>query len=217
MCLIEDESTAEDDNGRAVRLGAVAVLGVGTMVLLIDAGPLTSHMIVHIASMNVAAPLAAVQLSRASRVNVSSALWTAAVAQMALLLALHAPALHHAAYASPLLQLALHTCAFLVAVAFWLSIVDGHTRRWQTILALILSGKLACLLGALLVFAPRPLFAHHAAGEASLLDQQMAGLLMIAACPLSYVLPAVYITARTIVRLDRGRPVDRSRAPAIAR
>jgi putative membrane protein len=218
MKAAEPFRMAEDDNDQAVRLGAVAVLAVGILVLgFIDVGPLTSHMIVHIASMNAAAPLAAVQLSRASRVRVSGALWTATVAQIGLLLVLHAPAVHHAAHASPLLLMAVQVCAFLVALAFWMSVVGEHSHRWQTILALMLNGKLACLLGALLIFAPRPLFAHHATGAASLLDQQMAGLLMLAACPLSYVLPAVFITARTIVRLEKARSPDGPRAHATAR
>jgi putative membrane protein len=59
--------------------------------------------------------------------------------------------------------------------------------RWHGILGLVVTGKLSCLLAALLVFSPRQLFteAHHHVG--SLDDQQVAGLLMLTACPLSYV------------------------------
>jgi putative membrane protein len=209
--------TAAGDNGQAVRAGALAVLAVGTLVLgFVDVGPFAGQMIVHIASMNVAAPLLAVQLRRSSWVGVSGVLWTATIAQVGLLLALHTPAIHHAAHASSFLLVVLHVGALLVALAFWISVVNAM-RPWQTMLALILSGKLACLLGALLIFAPRSLFAHHLASDVIVPDQQMAGLLMIAACPLSYVLPAVFITAQTILHLEKAPPLDGPRAHATAR
>ena len=197
------------DNSLAVRIGAMAVLAVGTIVVsAIDAGPLAGHMIAHIAAMNVAAPLVAVAWKRAPLPATSAALWSATIAQLGLLWALHAPAVHHAAHASPLLLGALHVSLFLAALAFWISIVNAGVRRWQAMVALVLSGKLACLLGVLLIFAPRPLFGPHGAHgmQAQLLtDQQMAGLLMVAACPLSYVLVAVIVAAQVIVRLETAR------------
>jgi len=197
------------DNSFAVRIGAIAVLAVGTIVVgAIDAGALARHMIVHIAVMNLAAPLVAVAWKRAPLPATSAALWSATIAQLGLLWALHAPAVHHAAHASPPLLAALHVSLFLAALAFWLSIMNAGARRWQAMLALVLSGKLACLLGVLLIFAPRPLFGPHRVHGVqveALADQQMAGLLMIAACPLSYVLVAVIIAAQVIVRLEPSR------------
>ena len=54
------------------------------------------------------------------------------------------------------------------------------------------------MLGALLVFAPRPIYSsgHHGF---DLADQQLAGLLMLAACPLSYVLAAIVIAVETLL------------------
>lgn len=69
-------------------------------------------------------------------------------------------------------------------------------------MALLLTGKLACLLGALLIFAPRELYRLH--GLPSLEDQQLAGLLMITACPLSYVVAGVAMAAQAIGDLERG-------------
>ena len=76
-------------------------------------------------------------------------------------------------------------------------------RRWHALPALLLTGKLVCLLAALLVFAPRALYGashQHAALMQPLDDQQLAGLLMIAACPLSYLVAAVVITVQLINR-----------------
>ena len=201
------------DNSLAVRIGALAVLAVGmATVSAFDAGPLAAHMIAHIAVMNVAAPLVAIALRRpyppVSEVLCpakSGALWAVTIAQLLLLWTLHIPAVHHAAYASAVLLAALHVSLFFVALVFWLSIVNAGACCWQAILALILSGKFACLLGVLLIFAPRPLFGSHGPHgmQAELLaDQQMAGLLMVAACPLSYVLVAVIVAAHVIIRLE---------------
>jgi putative membrane protein len=72
---------------------------------------------------------------------------------------------------------------------------------------LLVTGKLFCLLGALLVFAPRSLYllqnGHEAHfGPITIEDQQLAGLLMLLACPLSYLLAGVVIASRAIFALD---------------
>jgi putative membrane protein len=80
--------------------------------------------------------------------------------------------------------------------------------------ALLISGKLACLLGALLIFAPRLLLTSTVSGHnmhhgpvdhaTALADQHLAGLLMVVACPLSYVLTAVVLAAQTMSHLERS-------------
>ena len=75
------------------------------------------------------------------------------------------------------------------------------TERWHGVLGLLVTGKLSCLLAALLVFAPRPLYPHRPSRSAmSLADQQLAGLLMLTACPLSYVVAGIVMT----VAIGRG-------------
>jgi putative membrane protein len=113
--------------------------------------------------------------------------------------------------------LTLHAALFLAALLFWLALLTiSAASRWQTIPALLLTGKLACLLAALLIFAPRTLYvsaghlahaAEHFSALRALDDQQLAGLLMITACPLSYLVAAVIITVQLI-----GRP-ETSAAP----
>ena len=214
-------------NAFGVAVGALAVAGAsGVMFALMDLGPLSGHMAVHIVAMNVAAPLAAVAWrSRFARRHAASSspalgLWIATIGQLGLLWAAHSPPVHHAAQSSALAYVGLHGALFLVALAFWVSIVDAVSARWQAMLALLVSGKLACLLGVLLIFAPRFVFptsfmqhAGHATlhaipGDqaAALADQHLAGLLMIAACPLSYVLTAIILAAQTLADLERARP-----------
>ena len=206
-------------NGRAVLIGALTV--PATALLAIASPPpghLSWHMAAHIALMNVIAPLAALGLAHPwagpGRIWSSpSMLWSSTLAQVAILWAIHSPSVHAAIQPVPLWPAILHLLLFAVALAFWRSVV-ATAHRWQAMLALLVSGKLACLLGVLLIFAPRPLFAKaapHAAhhGDIALLaDQHLAGLLMIAACPLSYVLTAVILAVQAVNTLDetRGRP-----------
>ena len=103
----------------------------------------------------------------------------------------------------------MHAVLSLSALLFWtclLSLPDA--RRWHAIPALLLTGKLVCLLAALLVFAPRMLYGDHAHDLAALDDQRLAGLLMIAACPLSYLVAAIMITVALVCR-DTPQPVLR--------
>ncbi|WP_291865547.1 cytochrome c oxidase assembly protein [Bradyrhizobium sp.] len=193
---------------------AFAVIVAGAAVLLIyDLGHFSAHMMLHIASMSVAAPLlAAWAIARRPTRGISPAwLWISTLVQIVLLWTWHSPAVHHVTVQSPALGLALHGVLLLAALSFWFSLLTiSAAARWQTIPALVLTGKLACLLAALLIFAPRTLYESaghivHAAESSSafraLDDQHLAGLLMITACPLSYLVAAVMITVQLI-----GRP-----------
>jgi putative membrane protein len=195
----------------AAVLTPAAVAFAGALVLLLlDLGPLARHMARHIAVMSVAAPLCAAALfcgrSARGRADGSAAvLWSATPLQIALIWAWHVPAAHSWAIASVEATAAMDVSLFLAAAAFWGALLRFRAAHpWQPLLALLLTGKLACLLGALLVFAPRLLYAgaspaataHHAHMLPTLADQQLAGLLMIVACPLSYVLAGVVLAAR---------------------
>jgi putative membrane protein len=215
------------DSGLSALVGAFAVLLGGAIVLSsVDLGPSSRHMAAHIASMNIAAPLLAVllraHLSARRRPSPVAALWLATVIQVGLLWASHAPAIHHAAQAHFPALLGLHASLFLAALAFWLCIIEATPNaRWHAMLALLVCGKLACLLGALLIFAPRVLLASPGASHllqhgpadhaAALADQHLAGLLMVVACPLSYVAAAIVLAAQTMSALERGAVSARGR------
>lgn len=178
------------------------LLGLAIRSVAPGFGPLTQLMIVHIFLMNVLAPGIAHLLhrdARDSRVHPGRLLAAASVFQITLLWAIHTPiafgTLHngtlHALFGSIL---------FPAALWFWLAVLSQRgARRWRAIASLLMTGKLLCLLGVLLVFAPRALYslqdASSSSGLPNISDQHLAGLLMIAACLLTYVLAAVVIAA----------------------
>lgn len=191
----------------AVVVAAIAVL------LSYDLGAFSAHMGIHIASMNIAAPLLAAWAICCWHVRgvQASWLWIATALQMVLLWVGHAPAVHNVAAQIPALASLLHVALFLAALLFWFALLTvSAAERWQAIPALLITGKLACLLAALLIFAPRTLYksaghaVHVAARGPELDDQHLAGLLMIMACPLSYLVAAVIITVQLIGRLQKS-------------
>ncbi len=109
----------------------------------------------------------------------------------------------------------------LAALLFWYSVIFAEAR-WYSLLALLTTGKLFCLLGALLTFAPRPIYpqlrelyaqAGHFPVETALSDQQLAGLLMLVACPLIYVLASVVLAARWLLEWsDHSSPLPSDKA-----
>jgi putative membrane protein len=130
---------------------------------------------------------------------------------MLLLWAWHAPALQMAASQSPVAQSGATLLLGLSALWFWRAVLSASADAcWRSLAALLLTGKVACLLGALLIFAPRDLyqlpsvaFAWCQTGPSTLADQQLAGLLMVTACPLSYLVAGVVLASGMLRRLDR--------------
>lgn len=179
--------------------------------MLAPGTPLADHMAIHLLSMNFASPLAVLAWQayfpsfRTRRIPLA----LATILQIALLWGWHAPAALEAALAEPALHLTMQVSLFGSALWFWAAVFDATgAQRWRALFALLVTGKLFCLLGILMVFAPRALYAlaavghaHGAAGSA-LEDQQLAGLLMITACPLTFVLAGVAIAAHWLLELD---------------
>lgn len=168
----------------------------------------------HIALMNFLAPLIALAViafvPRRVSLPDNAMVLPATVSQIFLLWVVHAPTVLIAAMSNSVLHVGLQALLFLVALWFWIAVFLQAPRRfWRAIFALLVTGKLFCLLGALLVFAPRPLYAAHGVHTISAVidvtgveDQQLAGLLMLVACPLSYVVAGIAITSRAIRSLD---------------
>lgn len=164
------------------------------------AGHLASHMAVHILAMNIFAPGLAYAWWRVRRGASGGVpgLAFATVLQLGTLWAWHIPAALAFAANVPAGAALMHASLFAAALLFWLAIFDqAAAEPWRSIAALLVTGKLFCLLGVLFVFAPRPLFAHAAGtmmtAQAALDDQQLAGLFMLIACPLTYVVAGIVI------------------------
>jgi putative membrane protein len=107
------------------------------------------------------------------------------------------------------LHLVMHGSLLLAALWFWSAVVNATAGgQWRAITALLVTSKLFCLLGVLLTFASYPLYpamAHHGGTTHDpLADQQLAGLLMLAACPLSYLVAAVAVASKWLLSSDQA-------------
>jgi putative membrane protein len=159
------------------------------------AGTFSHHMLAHIVLMTVVSPLVAGMIGKRlrpiSRIAGLKSLPAAAALQAVLFFAWHAPPGLAAGQAG----IPAAAMLLLSSVWFWLAIFDRTGARLRgKVAALLLTGKLFCLYAVLLTFAPRVLYGN--AARIDLADQQLAGLLMITACPLTYVLAAVVLISR---------------------
>lgn len=211
--------------GYALILLLLALISFGTGWALLYAagiGPLTRHMGGHFLLMNLLTPLLALAaaIGFGARAKLTGlVLFAATTVQLALLWAWHFPDALAFAHAVPGMAVLMQASLAAAAFAFWLAVFSERGRnRWRAVLALAITGKLFCLLGVLIVFAPRPLYAALMAGhspaapDAMLADQHLAGLIMLAVCPLTYVAAGVAISARWLWEL-----ADDARAPAVIR
>lgn len=225
---------ARQNAGRSDSPGATAILVSSAWVVcagivtisLVEIGPLSFQMLLHLAVMNVLAPLAALVLAGRLAQAGPNGIWIAGLLQILLLWAWHAPGLQQATAGSAAWQLALFVLLAVSAVAFWSTVIAASSSGWRALAALMLTGKLACLLGALLIFAQRDLYelaglalALCRTGPSTLADQQLAGLLMITACPLSYLIASVVLAAQMLIRIeiDHDRSLNQADGDVVAR
>ena len=190
-----------------MRLTPALALGAGLSVALFASWQATAgrHMLLHVLLMSVAAPIAVTAMRRFRAIARRSRplqLWLATLLQLAVFLYWHSPsgmmlAMHTQEAGFILLQGSL----LAAACGFWWCIAGLRPdRAWHAIAALLVTGKLFCLVAVVLTFAPRPLY--HAM---SLAEQQLAGLIMITLCPLTYIASALWLCRRWL-RFDAYGP-----------
>lgn len=179
-----------------MRRGALLTAGCASLAVAASGavapfsiGPFTLHMIVHVTIMVIAAPLLTFALA-GSRFDPTRR-WPALAAPIAAMLAelfvvwgWHLPLLHHAASESATVLAAERLSFLVVGVMLWLSVLGGRPAERQArlgtgVIALLLTSMHMTLLGALITLAPRALY-HQPTTAASLMDQQVAGLVMLA-------------------------------------
>jgi putative membrane protein len=99
----------------------------------------------------------------------------------------HVPGVYQLALNNDLLHIAEHLTFLLTSLAFWSIVIPVHGRRrldcGTTLLFMLTAAVLTDLPGALMVFAPRPLYPDNLAtvaawGLTPLQDQELAGLIM---------------------------------------
>jgi putative membrane protein len=206
---------------------ALALLASHAATHHLGLGILAGTMAGHILLMNVAAPGLVLLLRAVTRISITppGRPFAAATAQLALLWAWHTPFGYGLAYDSSAVHLLMSVTLGAAAVWYWLEVLSSRDgQSWRPLLSLLATGKIFCLLGGLITFAPRLLLGPLAVGDghsaaslaAALEDQQLAGLLMLAACPATYVLAGVVVTARwlrALEAMDGNGPTSPGRVP----
>ncbi len=128
-------------------------------------------------------------------------------AQAAILWLWHAPAVYEWGLASVpaywLMQGSLLASAWLM----WRAILSPAVQRGPALLALAATIGQMGLLGALIAFAPRPLYLVHLTstvpwGLSPLADQQLAGLLMWVPAILPYLAVGLWLAWSSLRRLE---------------
>lgn len=157
------------------------------------------HMTMHMLVVGIAAPLISLGIAGTNYDPVPTLprLFSpipASVAELILVWTWHAPWLHHVARGH-LWGLMMEQGSFLLAGLWvWLSAFGGEMPRSRQrsaagVIGLLLTSMHMTLLGALLVFAPRPLYAHHEGyGPLSpLQDQNLGGAIMLVVGGVAYL------------------------------
>lgn len=224
-------------NGRQAGRWALAALGVLALAAAWvwplpswSAHSFAGHMLQHLLTMNGGAlllalagmpPLLARRVARPRSAATGSIHRPARVLalvtglQVTLLYLWHLPAIYTATHGSEILTIAMQGSLFAIALAFWHFIAAQRIALWVRIACLLATGKLFCLLGAIYVFARRPLYGLTGGHMDALADQQLAGLLMVSACALIYVAAAISLFVAWIGAPHRPLPTARH-AKAVA-
>jgi putative membrane protein len=194
----------------AFGLALLAVLWAGPLVGRAETS-FAAHMILHMGLVAVAAPVLAFGLMRSApwlgaRVSARFAL-LAALAEFSLVWFWHAPALHDAArretWVLVLEQASFLTAGLLVWTAAFGTAGGARGARAAGVAALLMTSMHMTLLGALLLFAPRPLYAcgdlcSPLATLTPLEDQQLGGVLMLLVGGAAYLVGGLSLLARIL-------------------
>ena len=175
----------------------LAYLGAGLLALLWlpwEAPAFPLHMLRHMTLVAIAAPLLVLGLPALARALTISPL-VATVLEFAVVWGWHLPALHGLAYGSGLVFAAEQASFLLAGLLVWASALRaGH--RLAGAGAMLLTSMHMTLLGALLILAPRDLFAEVCGTLPDLTAQQLGGLLMLGIGTPIYLVAGVWLMKR---------------------
>ncbi|BBK39180.1 hypothetical protein STAQ_42580 [Allostella sp. ATCC 35155] len=162
----------------------------------------------HLLLIAVAAPLlaAALPLARTGRLGLP----LATLVQTVVVWVWHAPAPYDAALGSYAIYWLMQATLLGSAVAFWMSLRSVGAASAAGASALLATIVQMGLLGAIITFAPRPLYRYHLAttppwGLTPIEDQQLAGLLMWVPGAAPYAAVALVALAGWLARARRDR------------
>ena len=184
---------------------ALAVVLYVSPLCALSSAFFTVRVIHHIALVLVMAPLLVFGLEPWLR-RLSISLWSSTAIAAAIFWTWHAPAPYAAALSSVSIYALMQFTLLSSAMCFWIAIRISDPPAAMA--AILVTTVLMGLLGALITFAGRPLYAPHFAstlswGVSPLEDQQLAGITMWAPGSIAYLAAAMWIgwrwmsTART--------------------
>lgn len=134
---------------------------------------------------------------------------TAGGIQSAVLWFWHLPVPYVTAERQPVVHAVEHACFVGAAWFLWAPLIGAPRHRLPVpagMLLLIGTMLPASALGAVLTFAPRPIYPVPVLGPDPLADQQLAGLLMWAPMDVAVLVATLTAFLRWLVRLQRQRP-----------
>ncbi|MEU2613740.1 cytochrome c oxidase assembly protein [Micromonospora sp. NPDC007271] len=140
----------------------------------------------------------------------------AGAAQIVALWFWHLPRPYVAAVDRPVVHYAEHLCLLGTAWLFWAPVLGTARHRPPapvTVLLLVGTMLPASALGAVLTFAPEPVYPVRVLGPDPLTDQQLAGLLMWAPMDVVVLVVALSVFLRWLLRMAGDRPDGPPAAP----
>jgi putative membrane protein len=161
---------------------AVATLSLISPLCALSVSLFSARVGQHMVLAAVAAPLIALGMPRLRLLGGGALLATAAFG--AILWFWHAPVLYRATFDGPVIYWLMHLTLFGSAVWLWAEILAArHGRLGHAFTALSATGLQMGVLGAVLTFAPKAIYAVHAVtapawGVTALQDQQLGGVIM---------------------------------------
>lgn len=193
---------------RTAGLAAVGVLAIALVSPLcaLSSALFSARVVHHILLVAVAAPLLAVALPARRPVGIAAPFMISA----GVLWAWHLPAAYDAALGSVALYWAMQLSLLGSAFLFWRAVFAPQSSPVHRLGYVVAAFGQMGLLGALLTFAPEPLYAAHAVaplawGLTPLQDQVLGGLIMWVPAGIPYAVAAAWIARRGWARLKTAK------------
>lgn len=207
-----DGPSAQQRNALRCAWALVVLLYVSPLCALSSAF-FTVRVVHHMALVLAVAPLLAFGFEPWLR-RLPTPLWTCTAVAAVTFWTWHVPAPYEAAMSSVAVYALMQFTILGTALAFWVAVRKAIPAA--AVAAILATTVVMGLLGALITFAARPLYAPHFASTSSwgvspLEDQQLAGIVMWAPGSIAYLIAAIWIGWHWM-RVERGGRLHAGRA-----
>lgn len=197
----------------AAAAGALLLIAFVSPLCALSAALFSARIAHHVLLIAFAAPLIALAWPRL-RSQDTATISLLFLAHSLLVWLWHAPQIYAFALSSDQVYWLMEISLLGSAVFLWRAIFSAQRSAIGAALAALLGSIVQMgLLGALITFAKRPLYAHHLTttdpfGLSALADQQLAGLIMWVPAALPYLLVALVLSERLLRRHSRAAADD---------